>query len=496
MSTKLPRLLIAGISGDSGKTIISLSLVAAFVRRGLAVSTFKKGPDYIDAAWLGNIAGSACRNLDTFLASDDDVLSSFGHNAAQKDISLIEGNRGIYDGKDAVGTHSTAGLAAILKAPIVLVVDVTKSTRTIAALVKGIIDFDLSINIAGIILNKIGGNRHKKIVSESIAKYCDVPILGAVPRLGVDASIIPGRHLGLVTPSEYLADESYKEKLRDIEQNYIDTNKIIEIANNAAELEYNEKYIYQTETEKQAKIGYFADSVFTFYYPENLEALENHGAELIPISSIENQELPDIDALYIGGGFPETQAEKLAQNKSMMDSVRKASVSGMPIYAECGGLIYLSRSLAWGNKMYPMAGIFPVDLIMHDKPVGHGYTKMAVDEANPFFDIASQIKGHEFHYSGVSSHQNAAGFGQLSNCMRVETGIGLGNGRDGLLYNNTFACYSHIHALGEKNWARNMVKAAKVFKTGSGQGGIPRRSNIIQAGNSISGNVMLMATGN
>ncbi len=469
MATSLSRILIAGLSGDSGKTIVSLSLANALVRRGLAVSAFKKGPDYIDAAWLGFITNTSCRNLDTYLAPENEVYTSFCANAANSDISLIEGNRGIYDGKDVLGTHSTAGLAKLLQAPVVLVVDVTKTTRTIGALVKGVIDFDHDVRIAGVILNRVGGNRHQSIVTQTIEKYCGIPVLGAIPKLGEASEIIPGRHLGLVTPAEYDKNAGFTDKLDEIAVNYINIDKIIELANNASELEFERVNEHLENNEKKVRIGYFNDSVFTFYYPENLEYLEKEGAELIGISSIDDNKLPEIDALYIGGGFPETQAEKLVNNKAMMNDVRKAAVSGMPIYAECGGLIYLSRSLCWEGKLFSMAGVFPIDLTMHKKPVGHGYTSATVDHKNPYFAENGQIKGHEFHYSGVAEIQDEAGFRQLRNCLSLSKGTGLGNKRDGLLFNNTLACYMHIHALGEKGWAVNFVKAACEYRDRAGE---------------------------
>ena len=465
MTTKLPRILIAGLSGDSGKTIVSLSLATAFVRRGLAISAFKKGPDYIDAAWLGYASKSICRNLDTYLIPEEVVYNSFCINSADVDISLIEGNRGIYDGKDVVGTHSTAGLAKLLQAPVVLVVDVTKTTRTVAAMVKGIIEFDKDVTFAGVVLNKVGGARHQNILTETIEKYCDLPVLGAIPKLGSDDKIIPGRHLGLVTPAEYDKNSDLEYKLYEIANTYLNIDKILELANNASPLDIAESSIEENNNEKKAKIGYFKDSVFTFYYPENLERLENAGAELIAISSTEDEKLPAIDGLYIGGGFPETQAEKLSSNQSMLNAVRKAAVDGMPVYAECGGLIYLARSLNWADKTYQMAGVFPVDLTMHEKPVGHGYTELRIDEANPFFETGTVIKGHEFHYSGVAESYTGSGIKPLTSVMQINKGVGLGNKRDGLLFNNTLACYTHIHASGVEYWAGRMVESARKYRS-------------------------------
>ena len=454
----MPRLVIAGLSGDSGKTVVSLSIIAALRKEGASVVPFKKGPDYIDASWLGCIAGRSCRNLDTYLVAPQDVLARFAGSVGSADTAVIEGNRGIHDGRDSSGTHSTAELAKLLKSPVILVVNTAKTTRTVAALIKGCIDFDHDVTYAGVILNRIAGERHKRVISEAIEKYCGLPVLGTIPRLGDDMSIIPGRHLGLVTPAESESSTNLNKLLVDIGTKYINIGALKNIALKAEPLEEHSEETAGTADEI-VSIGYFKDSVFTFYYPENLEALERCGARLVPISSVEDASLPDIDALYIGGGFPETQADKLVNNKSMMESVKASALDGLPIYAECGGLIYLSKSITWNDKCYRMAELFPIDLKMNSRPVGHGYTELHVNKSNPFFEIGTVIKGHEFHYSGPVAGQDIP-----SGCMEVVTGSGIDKGSDGLTIKNTLACYTHIHADGMKQWALSLVKKAGEYK--------------------------------
>jgi cobyrinic acid a,c-diamide synthase len=457
MATSSSRLVIAGLSGDSGKTIASLSFLTALKRKGHSVSVFKKGPDYIDPAWLSMAAQTTCRNLDTYMVDRDDVLRSFVSHADETGISVIEGNRGLYDGRDLEGTHSTAELAKLLRAPVVLVVGVAKTTRTVAAIVKGCIEFDRDVDVAGVILNRVGGKRHEAVVTGAIEKECGLPVLGAIPRLGADSTLIPGRHLGLVTPAEFENEEDLRSRLHDIADRYIDVDRMIDIAEAAGPVPDITPGPSRAARRTGIKIGYFSDSVFTFYYPENLEALEAEGAELIPVSSLADDRLPDVDALYIGGGFPETHAEQLAGNRSMMESVAGAAARGLPVYAECGGLIYLARSLVTGGQVYPMAGVFPIDLEMHAKPVGHGYTEVRVDAPNPFYPVGTTIRGHEFHYTGP-----AEGPQDTTSCMSMETGVGVGDKRDGLVKGNTLACYTHVHAEGEKNWASSMaIKAAE-----------------------------------
>ena len=473
MQAKIARCVIAGLSGDSGKTIVSLAIICHLRRKGLTIAPFKKGPDYIDAAWLGAAAGNLCRNLDTFLVDENDVSQIFTSYSSTAEMAVIEGNRGLFDGKDAIGTHSTAELAKLLRAPLFLVIDVTKSTRTIAALVKGCRDFDPGLDLAGIILNNVAGSRHRKIITESIEKYCDIPVLGSIPRLSEKEALIPRRHLGLVPPAEFSSEKGIFDRLAEIGEQYIEIDRLLEIANNATPLDISSRVKKHTIL-PGVKIGFFKDSAFTFYYPENLEALSDNGAELVPVSSLSAPQLPDIDALYIGGGFPETHANQLADNRSLMISVKEAANDGMPIYAECGGLIYLSRSLKCEKRTIKMSGVFPVDLKMHTKPVGHGYTEIVVDQPNRFFDKDLAIRGHEFHYSAMVPSNSAP-----TSCFRIDKGTGIGSGRDGLIYRNTLACYTHIHARGVKSWAGNLVSLAKEYskrKSDSAGGGIATSS--------------------
>ena len=457
MGKNLPRLVVAGLSGDSGKTIVTSCLLTALRQKQRTISAFKKGPDYIDAAWLTHLGQAVCRNLDTYLVAPEDVRKSFITHSLNSDIAVIEGNRGLFDGKDADGTHSTAELARLLDAPVLLVVDCTKATRTIAALVQGCITFDPDIRIGGVVLNRLAGERHRRVITEAISDYCHIPVVGALPKLDRDTGLIPGRHLGLVTPAEFEQHSRLRSELNQLAERYLDIPVIVTIAETAMPLEVLEN-TEVTRPNRSVTVGYFKDSVFTFYYPENLEALEAEGATLVPISSLEDNELPDIDALYIGGGFPETHADRLCSNRSLMASVKATAEKGLPIYAECGGLIYLSRSLTIDDKQYPMADVFPIDLAMHAKPVGHGYTRLKVDGKNGFFDIGTTVLGHEFHYSGLSTQPES-----INTCMSAEPGTGIGEGRDGLVYRNVLACYTHIHAGGMKKWAGAVCDQAEEY---------------------------------
>lgn len=457
MGVNIARLMVAGLSGDTGKTVASLGLLMALRRKGLATSVFKKGPDYIDAAWLSWAGGGVCRNLDTYMVAPEHVSARFARHAPHGDIAVIEGNRGLFDGLDANGTHSSAALAGLLRTPIVLVVNATKTTRTLAAMVRGCQVFDPQAEIAAVILNRVAGKRHADVARAAIEKSCSIPVVGVIPRLGHE--IVPGRHLGLVTPAEFDTDGSLSDRLYEIGRDHLDLEAIEEIATAVPPLETRPRAVVNTVASNRVRIGCFFDSAFTFYYPENLEALQAAGAELVPVSSLADEALPeDLSALYIGGGFPETHAARLSANSSMMHSVFQASRRGMPIWAECGGLIYLSRSVAWNGETHRMAGVFDVDLVMKKRPAGHGYVEAVVDRDNPVLDAGVTIRGHEFHYTRPTEVPAAR------TCMRMARGVGVGDGRDGLTRDATVATYTHLHSDGVPSWATGMVAAALGYR--------------------------------
>jgi cobyrinic acid a,c-diamide synthase len=460
-----PRVIIAGIRGGSGKTTLSLAVTSSLRSgQGLKVIPYKKGPDYIDAGWLSMAAQQPCYNLDPFLVSKSKVVDSF-LNHFTGDIAVIEGNRGIFDGMDAEGSFSTAELAKLLKAPVILIIDCTKMTRTTAAVVHGIMHFDKDVEISGVVLNQIAGSRHESIVRESIAKYCDVRIVGAIPKL--KKGEMPERHMGL-TPHHEHEDAagvvSFAESLAD---KYLDIPAIIEIARSAEAFDgqafYGEFALTAKEDTPSGKvrIGVFRDAAFQFYYPENFEELNRLGAEVVEIDALSGAGLPPVDALYIGGGFPETNALKLAQNVSFRNSVKKAAERGLPIYAECGGLMFLGDSIIMNGQRFGMAGIFPIVFEMRSKPEAHGYTIVEVDAGNPFYPVGTVLHGHEFHYSAVVSIDRPD---DVSTVFSMKRGKGVADLRDGLCFKNVLATYTHIHALGTPEWAAGLIAKAKEFK--------------------------------
>ena len=469
-----PRILISALRGGAGKTIVSIGITAAWKESGKNITPFKKGPDYIDAGWLSLAAGRPCYNLDTFLVEKPIILHSFLSHSTKDNISVIEGNRGLYDGIDIHGSTSTAELAKLLKAPVVLCIDCTKSTRTMAAAVLGCLKFDSDVAIKGVILNRVAGPRHENVLRKNIEQYCNIPVLGAIPKL--DWEKFPERHLGLVPTPEHGCAMDAVHDASKIAARYLDLKALTEVSVNAGSVSASE--IAQEKTPfkehiqhpRQSKIsdsirstpviGIIKDSAFQFYYPENIEALQAAGAETIMISPFTSNDIPLVDALYIGGGFPETHAQELANNVTFRRQLKDLAEKGMPIYAECGGLMYLGEALVLDQGTFPMAGVLPVVFGFSKKPQGHGYTVISVEHENPYYKIGSEIKGHEFHYSKVIKWRGA----DKDLAFGMKRGSGFLNKRDGVCYKNVLATYTHIHALGTTFWADALVRNAMVYK--------------------------------
>ena len=456
--TVAPRIVVAGLAGDSGKTLVSLGLLLAAARSGLPVRAFKKGPDYIDAAWLAWASGHPARNLDTYLMGFEGAAAGFTRNSTPSGLNVIEGNRGLYDGVDRQGTHSTAELAKALLAPVVLVADATKVTRTMAAQILGCQKLDPAVWIAGVVLNRLGSRRHLEVIREAVEAECGVPVLGALPRMQ-SGVLLPGRHLGLVTPEEHDLKGELKAGVLSLVDEHLDLERLIRLAQEAPPLELPCPPATILSRGHGLTIGYLRDSAFTFYYPENLEVLEDSGAELIPIDALTSGELPaKLDALYIGGGFPETHASRLASNAAFLASVREEARRGLPVYAECGGLMLLARSLSWKGQRFPMAAVLPFDVEVMSAPQGHGYARLVVDRPNPFFPEGTQLKGHEFHYSRILLDGEAP-----PSACSVVRGVGCFADRDGALAGNVLASYVHLHAAASPEWSRGLLEAARRY---------------------------------
>lgn len=449
----MAHLLIAATHKSSGKTTVTTGLAAALAHRGMNVQPFKKGPDYIDPMWLGRAAGRPCYNLDFHCMAEAEIVAAFSRRNAAADISIVETNKGLFDGVDVEGRDSNAALAALLGAPVVLVIDTLGMTRGIAPLALGYVNFDPGVRIAGVVLNKVGGPRHEDKLRAALEHYTDLPVLGAIGR---DRALeIPERHLGLVPANEAGEADRTINLLAETVAAYVDLDRIVEIAGSAE----GPRAAYapvpkSAPRRKDIRIGVARDAAFGFYYPDDMEALEAAGAEIVPFDCLEDAVLPDVDGLFIGGGFPETQMAALEANRSMMASVRAAVDGGLPTYAECGGLMYLSRSLTWRGETREMVGVVPGDAVMHSRPQGRGYVVLEETGAAPWplqasrSDAPARFPAHEFHYASLENLPR-----DVTYAWRVVRGHGMDGRHDGIVQGNLLAGFSHRRDVEGDRWA-------------------------------------------
>ena len=459
----MAHLLISAAHKSSGKTTVSLGLCAAFAARGLSVQPFKKGPDYIDPLWLGHAAGRSCHNLDFHTMGADEILATFGRYSRGADIALIEGNKGLYDGLDLDGSNSNAALARLLEAPVVLVIDARGMTRGIAPLILGYQAFDREVRIAGVILNRLGGHRHESKLRAVIEHYTDVPVLGAVHH---DAALeIAERHLGLIPSNEHADAGARIARIRTAIENQVDLDKLLAVAGTAPAPAYDAALapspVLKGE-EALVRLGIARDAAFGFYYPGDLEGLRRAGAELIGVDTLRDRHLPALDGLFIGGGFPEMWMEALEANQTLRADIRAAVEAGLPVYAECGGLMYLARSLTWRGRRCAMVGVLPGDVVMYDRPQGRGYVMLEETGSGPWsHGAAAPIPAHEFHYSRL---ENLEPREPLRFDYRVLRGTGIDGAHDGLVYKNLLACYSHLRDAGQHRWTARFVEFVRACK--------------------------------
>ena len=460
-----PRIVISGLAGSSGKTLLSLGLCRAFTQRKLKVLPAKKGPDYIDAAWLTQAAGVQAVNLDPYFLNKEKMLARFCHTwqRANAHLAIIEGNRGIFDGRDLEGTCSTAQIAAWLEAPVILVVNCAKMTRTAAALVAGVAAFEPGLRLAGIILNNTGSIRHIEAIRRPLEKYTNIPVLGALPRLRDNP--LPERHLGLAGGFE--KNEKLLDMLGDYIAKNLDLDQIHTIARNTPALKttvpLQDKSIAPPTSFSRPHIGYVRDAALWFYYPENLEALQDAGAELVELSLLDPTPWPELDGLYLGGGFPELYPKELSISPHLPE-IRKLAATGRPIYAECGGFMFLCQTLYVDEHAWPMAGLLPANSRFYRIPQSLGYIEATTILENPFHPLGSIWRGHEFTYSRwepTPGNENQAFALRLNPGRGMSQKDGQEGGHDGLCVGNTFASYAHLYAPVVPHWAQNFVALAR-----------------------------------
>jgi cobyrinic acid a,c-diamide synthase len=386
---------------------------------------------------------------------ENGIIEVFYKRLDPNAITLVEGNRGLFDGVDIHGTYSTARIAKLLDIPVLLIVDCTKATNSVTPLVIGCQAFDPEIKLAGVILNRVAGKRHGELIKKSIEHYTKLPVLGMIPNLDLS---MPERHLGLTTVHEL---DDFNDKLEELGNNaeqYLNIEQIVDIARNASAIHSEKSTIQKSQIEKdKVLIGIIRDPAFQFYYSENLEALKQEGAEIVEFNSLIDSEIIPVDLLYIAGGFPEVHAEQISRNIGFMSSIKRYAEQGMPVYGECGAVIYLGKSLRYKSNSFKMCGIFDLDFEFSEKPRGHGYTSLSVDNVNPFFKMGLKLKGHEFHYSIPENWVSE----NYSTAFSIKKGFGFDGKRDGLNWKNVFVTYTHLHTTGADCWAKSLIDLAR-----------------------------------
>jgi len=447
----MPGLLVSAAHKSSGKTTISVGLCAALHKRGTRVQAFKKGPDYIDPLWLGRASTRPCYNLDFNTQSHDEISALYARFGSDAEINLVEGNKGLYDGMELDGSNSNAALAALLGLPVILVIDCQGMTRGIAPLVRGYLDFEPRVRIAGIILNKVGGDRHEQKLRDVLHHYTDVPVLGAVQR--DPELVIDERHLGLV-PTNEIGDvgdngsgDRAQKKLDYLGERIgaqVDLDAVARIANQAGSTHTAELHPAKPPPPSDIRIGIPRDRAFAFYYPDDLAQFRRCGAEPVFFDSLRAATLPMVDALFIGGGFPETQMHALQANTVLRTEIRQKIEAGLPVYAECGGMMYLCDSITWNDESCTMVGIIPATAVMNQRPAGRGYTRLRATADLPWHQATGPthrqtvFSAHEFHYSSLHGLNEDSVFG-----FEVQRGTGIDGHHDGFVYKNLVACYTH-----------------------------------------------------
>jgi len=464
------RLFISAAHKSSGKTTISIGLCRALVELGHRVQPFKKGPDYIDPIWLAAASGNACHNLDFNTMYDAEILHTLQHYGHSADISLIEANKGLYDGVALDGSDSNAAMAKLVDSPVVLVINAVGTTRGVAPLLLGYQIFDPDIQIAGVIYNLVGGGRHEQKLRQVTENYTDIPVLGMVHKNPLME--IEERHLGLMPSNETQQAQQQIATIAALVKQQVDMQALITIAQSANSLDPLKaassdvdssttlpatQSIHSISSPK-LRIAVCQDPAFGFYYAGDLEALEQAGAELVIVNTLIDSALPAVDALFIGGGFPETQMQALSENHSMRASIKTAIEAGLPTYAECGGLMYLAENLIWKGDSAAMVGVIPADVVMSKKPQGRGYIKLSETEDMPWpykSEANTIIHAHEFHYSRLEGLQDKGKF-----AYKVQRGHGINGQYDGWLYKNLLASYAHMRDTAKYRWAKRFVAFA------------------------------------
>ena len=435
---------------SSGKTVVSLGLCAAFKAKLLNVQAFKKGPDYIDPIWLSQASGNPCYNLDFYNMPESEIIALYRQYTTQSDIAIIEGNKGLYDGMSTTGGDANADMAKLLDTSVILVIDATGITRGVAPLLSGYQAFDQEVTIAGVILNKVAGERHESKLVQAIEHYTDIPVVGAIRRS--KELIIDERHLGLMPANETPESQSFIDRAAKHITDQVDLSALL----TSNQITIKSSPLVVNNATKALTVAVAKDSAFGFYYPDDLNAFESLGVDLVYFDTLTDAQLPKADALFIGGGFPEMQLDALSENQSLLSDIKTKIEAGLPTYAECGGLMYLSRQITHQGKTHKMVGVIEADTLMTPKPIGRGYVQLAPTNKHPWNEVAEQISAHEFHYSKLENLDPKTHY-----AYKVLRGVGVDNKRDGILKHNLLATYSHLRNVGGNHWVEQFVNFIK-----------------------------------
>ena len=452
MNNSIKAVVIAGATSGVGKTTLTTGIISALVKRGLEVQPFKAGPDYIDPSYHTQVAGRPSRNLDTWMLPKESVIEIFNHACINTDIAVVEGVMGLYDGHSGnEEAGSTAELAKILGLPVILVVNASSVARSIAALALGYQQFDPALRLAGIIFNGIGSESHYQMCCDAVVQATDLAVLGYLPRR--PELTLPERHLGLVPMAESPAAQDYFNTLTAQVETTIDLDGVLEIASCATPPTIKPILFPQEQLPKEIRLAVAQDKAFSFYYQDNLDLLEAWGAELIPFSPVNDDKLPpDIDGIYIGGGFPEMYVEELAKNTSIMSVITEAASAGMPIYGECGGLMYLGRSLRdFEGHQYQLTGVLPIDSRLDNTKLTLGYRTIRALTDGPLLEQDKEVRGHEFHRSNLQREPNEEAAYLILEQDR----------REGFQTGNILASYIHVHFAARPGLAQRFIKYCK-----------------------------------
>ncbi len=455
---KIPRIIIAGTNSGVGKTTIVTGLLAALKEKGLTVQSYKVGPDYIDPGYHQLASGKVAHNLDTWLVPTDKVVPIFTKTAAGNDLVIVEGVMGLYDG-GRQGVSSTATIAKLLNAPVILVIDAKSMGESAAAIALGYKMYDQAVNLVGVIINRLGSPSHEKMVRDAL-KRIGIPVLGSIYR---NANLsMPERHLGLTPVAEHNAHERIAELCAQISQQ-VDLEAIISIGSEAPELPDAIEQDDDLHAKKPVvRIGVAQDEAFSFYYPESLDVLKSMGAEIVPFSPLRDKELPEVHGLLFGGGFPEMFVGELASNALMHQAISKACQQEMPIYAECGGFMYLTQEIVdFDGQRYKMVGVIPASCSMQSKLQTVGYVEATALTDTVLCDAGQCIRGHEFHFSLMENHGKAEDFPWAFEFKKTRTGAVYPGG---YAKGNVLASYLHMHFAGNEEGAEHFIKKCSAFK--------------------------------